>query len=100
MKKKYSDVITAIVLALTMSSVTLIVISFIFQRLLVPPLTLGVTLIVQIILFSFYKLLLYLFVRKINVRNVMIVGPKDETHEFAAKFLLEKHDNIAQVHFV
>ena len=23
----------------------------------------------------------------------MIVGPKDETHEFAAKFLLEKHDN-------
>jgi exopolysaccharide biosynthesis polyprenyl glycosylphosphotransferase len=93
MKKKYSDVITAIVLALTMSSVTLIVISFIFQRLLVPPLTLGVTLIVQIILFSFYKLLLYLFVRKINVRNVMIVGPKDETHEFAAKFLLEKHDN-------
>lgn len=93
MKKNYPNVVFSFTVALMMSSLTMIVLSFLFKSLVVPPLTLVITLIVQIIFFSIYKFLLYLIVNKYNIRNVMIVGPKAEAHDFAAKFLLEQKNN-------
>lgn len=92
MRKSYIETMSSTIIALFMSNVIIIVISFLVERVLVDPEIIVYTFVAQVIIFAGYKFVLYRIISQIDKRHVLIVGPEKEAKLIATKFLMDKED--------
>ena len=92
MRKTYIETMSSAIIALFVSNVIVIIFSFLVRRVLVSPELIAYTFLSQVIIFGGYKLVLHRFVRKINKRSVLIIGPEEDAKMIATKFLIDKED--------
>ncbi|CCV65135.1 Exopolysaccharide biosynthesis polyprenyl glycosylphosphotransferase [Paracholeplasma brassicae] len=92
-KKRYSQAMAGTILALVMTNVFVFFLSAMMKRVLVDSMTIGFTLVSQLVLFAIYKYVFYRIILKIDKRCVLIIGPESEAKLIATKFLMDKEEH-------
>lgn len=85
--KKYKETFKSTILALTMSNAVAIIFSFMFNKTFIGPTSIFFIYLSQIVIFSIYKYIFHLSIRKIYRKNVLVIGKKEEAIKLSIKFL-------------
>lgn len=85
--RKKSQIISLVFLSLFISTCFTIIINFLLELDLLSVASTAFAFVVQLVLFTFYKLIAYLFFKRKNIKNVMIFGPRKDIEKYLSKFI-------------